>query len=293
MLTLARLIAIMGMGILSAGLAQPEPVTDGPRRIVSMNLCADQMVLLLAAPGTVASVSFLTADSAESPVAHLAKDLVLNHGQAEEIIALDPDLIVAGRYTTGAAKILLRRLGYDIVDVDMPLNFAGVREAYLQLGARLGRREQAETLVANFDARFAALSHRVGQQSFGSVLILDANGFTVGRPSLVDQVLTHIGLTNLAADLGVGDYGQVTMEAVVLAQPDHMVRMMYRPDTPSLANQTLSHPVLRKSLGDRPMIPVPQSWVNCGGPYLANAAEQVLAAVMPDESGSRDMGGER
>lgn len=280
-MTLARLIVVLG--VLLCVPAQADSERDAPRRIVSMNLCADQMVLLLAAPDTVASVSFLTADPAESPVAHLTDGLALNHGQAEEVITLDPDLVVTGRYTTGAAKILLRRLGYDIVDVDMPVDFAGVRQAYLELGERLGRRAAAERLVENFDARFTALSNRVGQRSFGSVLILDANGFTVGRPSLVDQVLTHIGLTNLAAQLGIGDFGQVTMEAVLLAQPDHMVRMMYRPDTPSLANQTLSHPALRKSLGTQEMIPVPQAWVNCGGPYLADAAEQVLAAVMPSD----------
>lgn len=285
-MTLARLV--VSLGVLLCGFAQAETLVDGPRRIVSMNLCTDQMVLLLAAPGTVASVSFLTADPAESPVSHLTQGLVLNHGQAEEVIALNPDLVVTGRYTTGAAKILLRRLGYDIVDVDMPLDFAGVRRAYLDLGARLGRREKAEALVAEFDARFAMLSDLVGQQEFGSVLILDANGFTVGRPSLVDQVLTHIGLTNLAAQLGIGDFGQVTMEAVLLAKPDNMVRMMYRPDTPSLANQTLSHPALRKSLGSQDMISVPQAWVNCGGPFLANAAEQVLAAVKsPDAENAR------
>lgn len=286
-MTLARLRIVLCVlfGAFVQADAHADTQAEPPRRIVSMNLCADQMVLLLAAPGTVASVSFLTADPAESPVAHLTQGLTLNYGQAEEVIALDPDLIVTGRYTTGAAKILLRRLGYDIVDVDMPVDFAGVRDAYLSLGERLGRPAAAEEFVANFDARFAALSNQVGQRSFGSVLILDANGFTVGRPSLVDQVLTHIGLTNLAAQLGIGDFGQVTMEAVLLAQPDHMVRMMYRPDTPSLANQTLSHPALKKTLGAQPMIPVPQAWVNCGGPFLADAAEQVLAAVMSFSTG--------
>ncbi len=73
--------------VLSSGMA----LADTPRRIVSMNLCADQMVLQLAEPGTVLSVSFLTANPAESPMAHLTDGLVLNRGQAEEAIALDPD----------------------------------------------------------------------------------------------------------------------------------------------------------------------------------------------------------
>ncbi len=270
----ARFIALLTVLLCGTAVAD-EP----PRRIVSMNLCADQMVLLLAAPDTVASVSFLTADPAESPVAHLTEGLALNHGQAEEVIALNPDLVVTGRYTTTAAKLLLRRLDYSILELDIPQTFDGVRESYLELGEALGREAEALSLITALEQRLAVIDRRVGDDTFGSVLILDANGFTVGRPSLVDQVLTRIGLTNVAAELGVGDFGQVTLEAVLLANPDYIVRMMYRPDAPSLANQTLTHPALNAFLGGQPMIPVPQSWVNCGGPYLADAAAAVFGAV--------------
>lgn len=273
-MTMVRCLVILSLLICTSVQAET------PRRIVSMNLCADQMVLLLAEPGTVASVSFLSADPHESPVAHLVGDAVLNHGQAEEIIALEPDLVVAGRYTTSAAKILLRRLGYSIVEVDMPPNFAGVRDAYLSLGEALGRESTAQTIIEDMEHKFAAIDGRVSGRSYGSVLILDANGFTVGRPSLIDQMLSRIGLSNVAARLGVGDFGQLSMEAVVLAEPDFIVRLSYRPDVPSLANQTLSHPALVRFLGGQTMISVPQSWVSCGGPYLAEAAAHVLDAAI-------------
>ncbi|MEQ8735898.1 MAG: ABC transporter substrate-binding protein [Rhodospirillaceae bacterium] len=276
-MTQVRLLQLLAVTLCVS--AQTVTAAEVPRRIVSTNLCTDQMVLLLAEPGTVASVSFLTADPHESPVAHLTDGLVLNHGQAEEIITLEPDVVVAGRYTTTAAKVLLRRIGYTIIEIDIPPNFSGVREAYLELGAVLGRDAQARALVNSLERRFTQLEQRVAGRSFGSVLILDANGFTVGRPSLIDQLLSRIGLVNVAAQLGIGDFGQVTMEAVLLAKPDHMVRMLYRPDAPSLANQTLNHPALVRFLGDQPMISVPQSWVNCGGPYLADAASLVLDAV--------------
>ena len=265
-------------------LAGSDVLADAPRRIVSMNLCTDQMVLQLAEPGTVVSVSFLTADPAESPEAHKTQGLVLNHGQAEEIIALNPDLVVTGKYTTSAAKILLRRLGYDVAEVDVPLTFDAVRETYMTLGTRIGRADTAASLVSELDRRFELIKRDVNDRVFGSVLILDANGFTVGRPSLVDAVLRRIGLINVAARLDIGDFGQITMEAVLMAKPDHLVRMEYRSDVPSLANQTLSHPALTEYLGTKQMISVPQSWLSCGGPYLADAAERVLRAIDPIEA---------
>ena len=259
---------------------------EAPRRIVSMNLCTDQMVLQLAEPGTVVSVSFLTADPAESPMADLTSGLTLNHGQAEEVIALNPDLVVTGRYTTGAAKLLLRRLGFAIAEIEIPLTFDAVRTTYLTLGKKLRRTDAAVRLLDDLDRRFAGLRAEVRGRTFGTVLILDANGFTVGRPSLVDEVLSRIGLTNVAAQLAIGDFGQITMETILLARPDHVVRMDYRSDAPSLANQTLSHPALIRYLGSRPMISVPQSWLNCGGPFLADAAERVLDSITEDKPGT-------
>ncbi len=46
------------------------PAAAQPQRIASMNLCTDQMVLLLADKSRIVSVSFLGADPAESPLAH-------------------------------------------------------------------------------------------------------------------------------------------------------------------------------------------------------------------------------
>ncbi|MCB1809381.1 MAG: ABC transporter substrate-binding protein, partial [Candidatus Competibacteraceae bacterium] len=70
-----------------------------PQRIVSLNLCTDQWLLLLAERNRIASLTWLSADPEESPLAAEAQGIVLNYGQAEDIIPLQPDLILAGTYT--------------------------------------------------------------------------------------------------------------------------------------------------------------------------------------------------
>jgi len=252
---------------------------ESPRRIVSMNLCADQIVLQLAAAGTIVSVSLLTADPEESPVAHLTRGMILNNGQVEEIVALKPDLIVAGRYTTGAAKILLKRLGYRLVEVDVPLTFEDMYKTYRSLGSILDRSDETERFLAGLSNRLEALEKRVNQRRFGSILILDANGFTVGRPSLADQILSQIGLVNIATHLRIGDHGRLSMEDIIISRPDHLVRMAYRTDVPSLANLMLSHPALAKYFGQSAIISVARSWLNCGGSSLVHAAETILSSI--------------
>ena len=73
---------------------------ERPQRVVSMNLCTDQLAMLLAAPGQLISVSYLAQDARSSAMAEAAQGFEMNHGLAEEIAFLRPDLVLAGRYTT-------------------------------------------------------------------------------------------------------------------------------------------------------------------------------------------------
>ena len=80
-----------------------------PRRIVSLNLCTDQLVLALADRAAVRSVTWLARDPQNSVMAAAASEVLVNHGLAEEIIPFAPDLVVAGIYTARTTVALLKR----------------------------------------------------------------------------------------------------------------------------------------------------------------------------------------
>src|SRR3546814_9604599 len=76
-----------------------------------MNVCTDQLVMQIARPERIVSLSFLSRDPQVSAMAAEAVVFPVNHGLAEEILPLRPDLVVAGSYTTRPTVHLLRRLG--------------------------------------------------------------------------------------------------------------------------------------------------------------------------------------
>lgn len=248
-----------------------------PRRIVSMNLCTDQMALLLAGPERIVSISFLGADPAESPLADLASGIAINHGLAEEVIAAKPDLVLAGRYTTGFAKAMLKRLGYAVIEIESPETLAGIRGTMTALGAALGAEARAAQLLAEMDRRLAAVAAPAGR--FGSAIIFDANGFTVGRPGLADEVMSLTGLVNKAPELGIGAYGQVPLETMLAIKPDRIIYLIYRPGVPSIANATMEHPALKRGLGRRKTLSIPGRLLTCGTPMVAEAAERLAALL--------------
>lgn len=258
-------------------LASAPVRAEAPRRIVSMNLCTDQMALLLVGPERIASISFLGADPAESPLADLAVGLPVNHGLAEEVIAAKPDLVLAGRYTTSFAKAMVRRLGYPVVEIESPDTIAGIHTTLTELGAVLGAETRAAELLADMDRRLAAVASPAG--THGSAIVFDANGFTVGRPGLADEVMTRVGLVNKAPELGIGAYGQVPLETMLATRPDRLIYLIYRPGVPSIASAMKEHPALKRSLGARKTLSVPGRLLTCGTPMVAEAAERLAAAL--------------
>jgi iron complex transport system substrate-binding protein len=265
--------------LIVVGVASRAAASEPPRRIVSMNLCADQYVLLLAPRDHIRSISFLAADPNESPLAPLARGLKLNYGNAEEVIAENPDLVLTGEFTTGFAKALLHQLGYRVVEVESARDAAGTRRVLTDMGRLLGRENAAAALSADMDRRLTAVWDAAKSRPAATAIVYDANGFTVGTPSLADEVLGAVGLDNLAPALGISDFGQLALEDLLIARPRFIVRLDYRPGAASLAAQAIAHPAVTATMGGRRPLRIPGRLLTCAIPMIADAAE-ILAAQM-------------
>ena len=244
-------------------------------------MCVDELVVRLAEPHNIASVTWLSRDPANSNVAALVGRIPVNHGLAEEIIPLQPDLVIAGVYTARTAVALLRRTGVALAEIDVPKNFMDVRGQIRKVAALVGERDKGERIVGDIDQRLAALPP-AARSGAPRAIVLNPNGVTVGKGTLVDEILTRAGLVNVAAELGIDNYGQVPLETVVTSAVDVLIVSASRDGPPALATEILRHPALT-ALSDRARIVVlPGRLWNCGGPAIIEAIErlkQVAGAV--------------
>ena len=96
----------------------PTLLWGQPRRVVSLNLCTDQLVMALAQPEHIASVTWLSRSEGDPALRPLARRLPANHGGAEEVLAARPDLVIAGLYTTSTTRRLLQRAGIPLLEVE-------------------------------------------------------------------------------------------------------------------------------------------------------------------------------
>src|SRR3982074_1882087 len=122
-----------------------------PRRIVSLNMCVDELVLRLADPQNIASVTWLSRDTPHSNVAELAARIPVNHGLAEEIIPLKPDLVIAGVYTARTAVAMLKRTGVPLSEIGVPTNLDDVRRQIRDVAGLVDEGERGESIVRGMD----------------------------------------------------------------------------------------------------------------------------------------------
>ncbi|MDU8913691.1 ABC transporter substrate-binding protein [Aestuariicoccus sp. MJ-SS9] len=242
-----------------------------PQRVVSLNLCTDQLALLLA-PDRLVSVTPLARDPRSSAMAEAAAEVPVTDGSAEAVVLLDPDLVLAGSYTTRATVEMLQRLGLG-VEIFAPVNtLEEARANILRMGALLEREARARQIVEAFDARLAEL--RRGEGPSPRVALYYALGNTAGRDTLPGDILAAAGMENIAAERGLPFGGALPLEELVLADPDLV--LIGRPyGGHARATELLQHPVLRES-GKLRVVEGGADWT-CETPALLDAVAAMRA----------------
>lgn len=236
-----------------------------PQRVVSMNLCIDQLAMMLAAPGQLVSVSSLAQDPRLSPMAEQAVAHVPNTGRAEEIYLLRPDLVIAGTYTPQATIAMLHRLGLRVEILPPAEDFDAIRAQITRLGALLERQAAARDLLARFDADLAAARAPSGR---GRAALYYANGFTSGPGTLAGSILGAAGYDNIAADHGISATTHLPMELLVMARPDRLITGATWPGQ-SQGEAILDHPALAGIAPTERQV-TDRDWV-CGTPFVTRA----------------------
>ena len=249
---------------------------DRPQRIVSMNLCTDQLVMLLADRERIASVSYLAADPRSSVLSAQAGDLHLNHGLAEEILPLRPDLVVAGVFTTRPTVFLLRKLGYPVIDVPVANGLDDIRANIRRVAAALGEPARGDRLIADFDARLDPHAPAADRRPLAALYW--ANGWTSGRGTLASAIVAAAGFRNLADTLGIAGTGQLPLATLLTAGPEVLIMGRVH-DGPARANEVFRHPALRRAFADKPIVRVPDRFWVCGTPFVAEAIARLSEAA--------------
>ncbi len=249
-----------------------------PSRVVSINLCTDQLLLMLADADQIASVSYLSLQPESSFVAEEAQRYPVNHARPEELLALDPDLILTVEFTDRRLLGLLEKLGYRVAQLPMPSSISGIESNIWHLAELLGQPARGAALIHKMRSALSQIPpHPPNQRP--KALFYQPRGYTSGIDTLQNEALTLAGWSNLAAEKGIHGYNSIDLESLLLGQPDQIFTSTYTEETRSLAQKQIHHPALRRITHNRPIIEIPFKYWICGGPMIADAVAELHAAL--------------
>ena len=259
-------------------------ILSKPQRVVSLNLCADQLLMSLLPPDRLVGITSLATDPGASFSYQRANDFNQHNNRIEELMALDPDLIVAGEFTAQPTNQLLEQLGYKVVKIGLPVTLDEIFAQIRFLGEQLGEQERADQLIKSMAAKRKLLTMHRKQRPLRAVVYY-ANGYSAGRQTIVNEILNLAGLNNIAAELRLDHIAPLSLESLIASKPDILILGQLDDNTDSLAHQVLRHKAIHRyaSLKQVQKIMIPDRYWSCAGPSSLAAAEYLqnnLTAVL-------------
>ena len=230
-----------------------------PQRVVSLDLCTDWILGEHADMGQVAGLSAMGRrfDARYGP----ASGWPSHDGSLEQVVALQPDLVLVGPFNASALRQRLQALGVRVEVTPLPTS----------LDAVAGFERQVLDLLGGDPARAHAVVPLTPLAADAPrLLVLGANGVGTGLGTFENEVIARAGWRNY---LAVPGYVRLDMEVLVADPPDAI--LWAAPTSPARANAFAGHRALLA------VVPPPR-WLQtdnwrweCPGPWTWILVEQL------------------
>jgi iron complex transport system substrate-binding protein len=192
-------------------------------------------------------------------------------GTVEEVIVLEPDLVIGGTFIAPATRGAFARLGMRYEGFGITPTVGESLAQVRAIAALVGHPERGQALVGRIEAALAA--NRAPAGPARSAVVWQSGGIVPGSDTLISDLLIRTGFTNAAAAQGLHQADVLPLEAMLAAPP----QVIFAAGNPvSNEDRMLGHPALaRLTETRRERLDPALLW--CGGPTIIKAAEHLGA----------------
>lgn len=257
----AALIALLALAA-CGGTPQARAPMAAPR-LMSLNPCIDAILVQVADPAQIVSISHYSHDPAATsmPLA-LARRFPANAETAEEVVALRPDIVLLGPHVAPATQDRIRNMGVRIESAGVPATIEESRAQIMAIARAAGHEARGAALVARIDAALARAAPSAGAAPLPA-LIRQGGGLVPGQGTLADELLARTGFRNMSGTYGLAMWDILPLEPLIARPPALLLTDRARPD-PGAA-------LLARVPGLR-IADFPDRLLQCAGPSLIEAA---------------------
>ncbi|WP_345719710.1 ABC transporter substrate-binding protein [Qipengyuania xiapuensis] len=255
------------MGLLLAGCAgsgDPSSGSVSGPTIVSLNPCTDAILAEVAAPGQLLAISHYSKDPRASSMSESdAARFAATGGTVEEVIALEPDLVIASTFIAPATRNALEKLGFTVETFGAAATVDDSIAQVRRLAALAGREEAGAVLVGEIEQAIADLSADGNEIE---AVLWQPGGIVPGEGALVSDLMRRTGFGSYSAKRGLAQADYLPLEQVVADPPEVLLVAGSEAGQEHPVLDTL--PGLRRETFDTRLL-------YCGGPTIIEAAARL------------------
>ena len=143
----------------------------------------------------------------------------------EEIVNLDPDLVLAAEINTAELVQSIEDLGINVFYISNPLTFDDLYANIENVGKLTGNSETAETVITDAQARVEAVVSAVAETDTVPTVYYELDATDPTKPYTAGPDTYYSTLINMAGGANIGDalsssWAQISLEELVIQDPD-------------------------------------------------------------------------
>lgn len=264
---------VAALMLLATACARPVlPEATSAQRIVSINPCVDAVLMAVADPEQIAAISHYSHDARSTSIPlDVARRFAATSGTAEEVVALAPDLVLAGAHVAPSTVEALRQMGIRLIQLEVPTSVAQSNAQVLAIAAAVGHPARGAELVSDIKARLAPAT---ATGAAPQALIWQSGGLVPGKGTLADELMRISGLNNASADFGLKSWDVLPLEYLIGRPP----ALLLSSAAASQGDRMLGHPVMSDLARQITVADYPERLLSCAGPTIGAAVDRLRAA---------------
>lgn len=195
---------------------------------------------------------------------------------AEQVVDLDPDLVIAPNATSVESVRQLREAGLTVYHFSERQSIADVQAKTRTVGRLMGQCDEADERVEWMDDRIETVEQTVPDDESPSVFYWLQGGFTAGNGTFQHELLETAGGENVAATIGIDGWNIASEEQIVEQNPEYLLlnEGTEVPDSEGIQST--------RAVQNEQVITVNANYFSQPGPRIVLALEEIAQALHPE-----------
>jgi len=196
-----------------------------PERVHSLSLGHSEILAALMDFDRLTAVYSFFVDEEQSNIAALSADHTLIGFAPEEVVALEPEVIIASRFTNADTVALMSGANIPVARTSLENSALGNVPNILLIGYMIGAEIEAIGLADEIERRMRVISEALPDGDKPRVLSVSkwTSAFAAGSGSTEGGIIEQAGGIDAAADSGIEGHQQVSIESIAAINPDVII----------------------------------------------------------------------